>query len=102
MQLAAHCWSGSVCRTRLPHQPLISTSGTLLPGLTPSSLPAPLPHVPALCLQDSTFKYYEVVMVDPMHNGVRNVSPQTPAAMEAGLGAAAGLQHLHSGSRPVL
>jgi hypothetical protein len=25
-------------------------------------------------LQDSTYKYFEVIMLDPMHNAVRNVS----------------------------
>jgi hypothetical protein len=27
-----------------------------------------------LLLQDSTYKYFEVIMVDPNHNAVRNVS----------------------------
>lgn len=39
------------------------------------------------CLQDSTYKYFEVIMVDPMHNAVRNVSEQQlwgePAAAAA-------------------
>lgn len=28
-------------------------------------------------LQDSTYKYFEVILVDPMHNAVRNVSTNT-------------------------
>ena len=29
-------------------------------------------------LQDSTYKYYEVIMVDPAHNAIRNVSRDAP------------------------
>ncbi len=28
----------------------------------------------AVALQDSTYKYFEIILVDPAHNGIRNVS----------------------------
>jgi hypothetical protein len=32
------------------------------------------------CCQDSTYKYFEVIMLDPNHNAVRNVSGADGAA----------------------
>lgn len=35
--------------------------------------------------QDSTYKYYEVVLVDPAHAAIRNVRPLPPPALPAPL-----------------
>jgi len=40
---------------------------------------------PSSCPQDSTYKYYEVILIDPEHNAIRRVSPAARIPLHADL-----------------
>ena len=70
---------------------LQSTMPPSMPGADFCSLPC-LDCV----LQDSTYKYFEVIMLDPMHNAVRNVSREGQQHGDRALGQAeAGCMQQH-------